>query len=124
MWCPRTSSATAISPMPDGRSFGDLHARLVANLRLAMNVFINNDVNDAEKLLAEKVKFRELELVNYDKHLVRLADHTVQSIETSSLHLDLMRDLQAHQLALLLGGLSHPGSRRRPVGEPAAGGGT
>ena len=62
----------------------DLHARLVANLRLAMNVFINNDVSDAE-LLAEKVKFRELELVNYDKHLVRLADHTVQSIETSSL---------------------------------------
>ena len=72
----------------------DLHARLVANLRLAMNVFINNDVNDAEKLLAEKVKFRELELVNYEKHLVRLADHTVQSIETSSLHLDLMRDLK------------------------------
>ncbi len=72
----------------------DLHARLVANLRLAMNVFINNDVSDAESLLAEKVKFRELELVNYDKHLARLAEHTVQSIETSSLHLDLMRDLK------------------------------
>ena len=72
----------------------DLHARLVANLRLAMNVFINNDVTDAQTLLAEKVKFRELELVNYDKHLTRLADQTVQSIETSSLHLDLMRDLK------------------------------
>ncbi len=72
----------------------DLHTRLVANLRLAMNVFINNDVSDAESLLAEKVKFRELELVNYDKHLARLAEHTVQSIETSSLHLDLMRDLK------------------------------
>ena len=72
----------------------DLHSRLISNLRLAMNVFINNDVNDAQKLVAEKVKFRELELVNYDKHLSRLADHTVQSIETSSLHLDLMRDLK------------------------------
>lgn len=72
----------------------DLHTRLVANLRLAMNVFINNDVNDAQHLLAEKVKFRELELVNYEKHLMRLADHSVQSIETSSLHLDLMRDLK------------------------------
>ncbi|MBP6529888.1 MAG: Na/Pi cotransporter family protein [Burkholderiales bacterium] len=72
----------------------DLHARLISNLRLAMNVFINNDVNDAEKLVTEKVKFRELELVNYEKHLSRLADHTVQSIETSSLHLDLMRDLK------------------------------
>jgi|JI6StandDraft_1071083.scaffolds.fasta_scaffold37112_2 phosphate:Na+ symporter len=72
----------------------DLHARLISNLRLAMNVFINNDVNDAEKLVTEKVKFRELELVNYEKHLSRLADQTVQSIETSSLHLDLMRDLK------------------------------
>ncbi len=72
----------------------DLHSRLVANLRLAMNVFINNDVSDAERLLAEKVKFRELELVNYEKHLSRLVEHTVQSIETSSLHLDLMRDLK------------------------------
>ena len=71
-----------------------MHMRLVANLRLAMNVFINNDVNDAQLLIAEKVKFRELELVNYDKHLGRLADQTVQSIETSSLHLDLMRDLK------------------------------
>jgi len=72
----------------------DLHARLLANLRLAMNVFMNNDVGDAEKLLAEKVKFRELEMENYDKHLARLADNTVQSIETSSLHLDLIRDLK------------------------------
>jgi len=72
----------------------DLHDRLVANLRLAMNVFINNDVTDAESLLSEKVKFRELELKNYDKHLARLVEHTVQSIETSSLHLDLMRDLK------------------------------
>ncbi len=72
----------------------DLHGRLLTNLRLAMNVFINNDVADAQTLLAEKVKFRELELVNYDKHLARLADHTVQSIETSSLPLDLMRDLK------------------------------
>lgn len=72
----------------------DLHSRLITNLRLAMNVFINNDVNDAQKLIAEKVMFRELELVNYEKHLTRLADQTVQSIETSSLHLDLMRDLK------------------------------
>ena len=36
----------------------------------------------------------QLELVNYDKHLVRLAEHTVQSIETSSLHIDLISDLK------------------------------
>ncbi len=72
----------------------DLHNRLVANLRLSMNVFLNNDVNDAQRLVSEKVKFRELERENYDKHLARLSSSTVQSLETSSLHLDLMRDLK------------------------------
>ncbi len=72
----------------------DLHDRLRANLGLAMNVFLNNDVQDAQRLVEEKVKFRELEMVNYERHLARLADQTVQSLETSSLHLDLMRDLK------------------------------
>ncbi len=72
----------------------DLHARLVTNHRLAMNVFLNHDVNDAQRLVAEKVKFRELELLNYEKHLARLSNQTVQSMETSALHLDLMRDLK------------------------------
>jgi phosphate:Na+ symporter len=72
----------------------DLHERLRVNLGLAMNVFLNNDVHDAQRLVEEKVKFRELEMQNYEKHLARLADQTVQSLETSSLHLDLMRDLK------------------------------
>jgi phosphate:Na+ symporter len=72
----------------------DLHERLRVNLGLAMNVFLNNDVQDAQRLVEEKVKFRELETQNYEKHLARLADQTVQSLETSSLHLDLMRDLK------------------------------
>jgi phosphate:Na+ symporter len=72
----------------------DLHDRLRTNLGLAMNVFLNNDVQDARRLVEEKVKFRELEMQNYEKHLARLADQTVQSLETSSLHLDLMRDLK------------------------------
>lgn len=72
----------------------DLHDRLRTNLGLAMNVFLNNDVQDAQRLVAEKVKFRELEMQNYEKHLARLAEQTVQSLETSSLHLDLMRDLK------------------------------
>ncbi|TAG80932.1 MAG: Na/Pi cotransporter family protein [Burkholderiales bacterium] len=72
----------------------DLHDRLRSNLGLAMNVFLNSDVQDAQRLVAEKVKFRELEMQNYEKHLARLAEQTVQSLETSSLHLDLMRDLK------------------------------
>jgi phosphate:Na+ symporter len=85
-----------------GRNFSDagmaeiceLHARLVDNLRLGMSVFLNGSVRDAQKLLEEKVRFRDLERAYAGTHLTRLSDNTVQSIETSSLHLDLISDLK------------------------------
>ena len=72
----------------------DLHARLVANLRLGMSVFLNGDLKSAQELLAQKVLFRDLERAYADSHLTRLAGNTVESIETSSLHLDLISDLK------------------------------
>jgi phosphate:Na+ symporter len=72
----------------------DMHARLVANLRLGMNVFLNADLKSAQRLLATKVEFRRLERQYYDTHLARLAGLTVQSIETSSLHLDIVNDFK------------------------------
>jgi phosphate:Na+ symporter len=85
-----------------GRSFSDagmaeiceLHARLVDNLRLGMSVFLNGSVRDAQKLLEEKARFRDLERAYAGTHLTRLSENTVQSIETSSLHLDLISDLK------------------------------
>ncbi len=72
----------------------ELHARLVANLRLGMSVFLNPDVSMAQRLLAEKERFRDLERAYHDTHLSRLAGQTVQSIETSSLHLDIISDMR------------------------------
>ncbi len=72
----------------------ELHARLVDNLRLGMSVFLNGNLRDAQKLLEEKTRFRELERQYAATHLDRLAINTVQSIETSSLHLDLISDLK------------------------------
>ncbi len=85
-----------------GRRFSDagmaeiceLHARLIDNLRLGMSVFLNGNVRDAQKLLEEKARFRDLERAYATSHLVRLTDNTVQSIETSSLHIDLISDLK------------------------------
>ncbi|MEP6791705.1 MAG: Na/Pi cotransporter family protein, partial [Ramlibacter sp.] len=85
-----------------GRSFSEagmaeiceLHARLIDNLRLGMSVFLNGNVRDAQKLLEEKARFRDLERAYAASHLVRLTDNTVQSIETSSLHIDLISDLK------------------------------
>ncbi|MCJ0765247.1 Na/Pi cotransporter family protein [Variovorax terrae] len=72
----------------------ELHARLLDNLRLGMSVFLNGTVRDAQKLLEEKARFRDLERAYASTHLARLSDNTVQSIETSSLHIDLISDLK------------------------------
>ncbi|RZL64264.1 MAG: Na/Pi cotransporter family protein [Variovorax sp.] len=72
----------------------ELHERLVANLRLGMSVFLNGNVRDAQKLLEEKARFRDLERAYATTHLGRLSDQTVLSIETSSLHIDLISDLK------------------------------
>ncbi len=85
-----------------GRSFSEagmaeiceLHARLLDNLRLSMSVFLNGNVRDAQKLLEEKARFRDLERAYATAHLQRLSDNTVQSIETSSLHIDLISELK------------------------------
>ena len=72
----------------------ELHTRLIDNLRLAMSVFLNGNVRDAQKLLEEKVRFRDLERAYSATHLARLSDNTVQSIATSSLHIDLISELK------------------------------
>jgi len=71
-----------------------LHERLLANLRLAMSVFLDGHVRDARKLLEEKARFRDLQVEYAATHIARLQDNTPQSIETSSLHLDLISDLK------------------------------
>jgi phosphate:Na+ symporter len=88
--------------MDKGRKFSDagmaeivdLHARLMTNLRLGLSVFLNRDLKSAQELLAQKVLFRDLERAYANSHLARLTSNTVDSIETSSLHLDLISDLR------------------------------
>jgi phosphate:Na+ symporter len=72
----------------------ELHAKLVANLRLGLSVFLTGDVKSAQMLLAEKEKFRDLERAFAGHHLDRLSGQTVESIETSSLHLDIISDMR------------------------------
>jgi len=72
----------------------DLHSRLVDNLRLGMSVFLDGNVRDARKLLEEKTRFRDLEREYAATHLERLAVNTLHSMETSSLHIDLISELK------------------------------
>jgi phosphate:Na+ symporter len=72
----------------------ELHARLMATLRLALNVFLNGDLQSARMLIAQKAEFRDLERAYAGTHLDRLAWQTPESIETSSLHLDIINDFK------------------------------
>jgi phosphate:Na+ symporter len=72
----------------------ELHDRLVSNLRLGLSVFLNGDLKSAQMLIAQKEEFRDLERRYAGTHLDRLSGQTVQSIETSSLHLDVISDMR------------------------------
>ncbi|MET0604952.1 MAG: Na/Pi cotransporter family protein [Beijerinckiaceae bacterium] len=73
------------------RSF---HARIVENMALALNVFATRDVNLARRLVAEKAVIRSAEREAADSHYERLRAGRPESIETSAIHLDLIRDLK------------------------------
>ena len=70
------------------------HKRVSDNLQLAFNVFMSRDVDAAKKLLAEKTSIRAAELAAADSHFARLREGRPESIETSAIHLDIVRDLK------------------------------
>jgi phosphate:Na+ symporter len=70
------------------------HKRILENLKFAFSVFMNQDVPIARKLIEEKTQLRTAELRSADSHLARLREGRPESIETSSLHLDILRDLK------------------------------
>ncbi len=48
----------------------------------------------ARRLIEEKTQFRDLERAAADNHMARLRSGRPETIETSSLHLDILRDLK------------------------------
>jgi phosphate:Na+ symporter len=70
------------------------HGHVVHHMRLALNVFATRDVELARRLLREKTTMRTAEFDATDKHFSRLKEGRAQSIETSSIHLDIVRDLK------------------------------
>jgi phosphate:Na+ symporter len=71
-----------------------LHKRLMDNFRLAFAVFMSGEVEMARRLLVEKTAFREMEREAADRHLARLRRNRLESIDTSSIHLDILIELK------------------------------
>jgi phosphate:Na+ symporter len=80
---------------PEGaEELAAFHKRTMESLRIAFGVFMSGDVNEARKLLAEKAHLRNTELAATERHLDRLREGRPETIETTSLHLDVLRDLR------------------------------
>ncbi|MBN8971723.1 MAG: Na/Pi cotransporter family protein [Rhizobiales bacterium] len=80
---------------PEGAAeLSEFHRRTMESLRIAFGVFMSGDVTEARKLLAEKTTLRNEELAATERHLERLREGRPESIETTSLHLDVLRDLK------------------------------
>ena len=76
------------------RELTDQHAQVMANIQLALNVLVSGDRLSARELIEEKDRMREIEAHSLDRHLRRLQGGTVESIETSEIHLETIRALK------------------------------
>ncbi|KMK66698.1 Na/Pi cotransporter family protein [Puniceibacterium sp. IMCC21224] len=81
-----------------------LHARVEANMQLALNVLISSDIASARQLVREKESMRRLERDSHDKHLARLNAGNSESVETSDIHLTMVRGLKdINSLLVMIG---------------------
>src|SRR5882724_10840139 len=103
------------------------HQEVFANLKLAFSVFMSGDVKIARRLVTEKATVRATEYAAAESHLARLREGRAESIESSSLHLDILRDLKrihSHICSVAYAVLERAGelqpSRLKEL-EPAAG---
>ncbi|MBY4606069.1 Na/Pi cotransporter family protein [Rhizobium sp. 9T] len=66
----------------------------IDNLRVAQTIFVTRDFNLARRMMETKVVVRRMEKQSAEHHLERLRDGRADSLQTSSLHLDMLRDLK------------------------------
>jgi len=71
-----------------------IHAKIMENLQLALGVFMTRDPRLARQLVAQKKVVRDLEIEAYENHLRRLSERIADTVQTSALHLDVIRDLK------------------------------
>jgi phosphate:Na+ symporter len=101
--------------------------RLIGNVQTSAAVFMTEDARVARRLIGEKEVFRDLEARATESHFARIRAGRVESVETSALHLDVLRDLKrinAHVAAAAFAVLEKrgellPSRLRRNADDPA-----
>lgn len=84
-----------LSYSPEGMvEIEELFRDTIDNLQLAQNVFINRDAQIARRLMEAKVSIRQKEKASVDRHMSRLQQRRPETLQTTSLHMDVLRDLK------------------------------
>ena len=102
----------------------DLHTKVVENLELALGALASGDPSVAEKVLRHKSKISALERRYRQSHMERLREGLKESIDTSSIHLDVLLALRqinsfATAIAYAVLGRHLPGLNGNGDGETA-----
>ena len=88
------------------RELTDFHAMVLANAHLAFNLLVSRDPETARQVVEEKDRLRAREKDSSRSHFNRLSEGSPRSVETSTIHLDTIRDLK--QINSLLASLAYP----------------
>ncbi|NEX47293.1 Na/Pi cotransporter family protein [Rhodobacter sp. ETT8] len=112
-----------LSFSPEGmEEISAFYQRTIEILAVAQSVFLSRDENLARDLVKCKVEVRQMEALSAERHMERLRERRLETVETSSLHLDILRDLKrvnAHLISVaypILDGIGALGDTRlQPV---------
>ncbi len=83
-----------------------MHEKVVANMTLAFDVLISEDLEAARLLMAEKNDMAKAERNSRKKHLKRIRNNEEISLESSDLHLETLRALK--DLNSQIGSIAYP----------------
>lgn len=71
-----------------------IHNQVLASIRLAQDIFMSGNIDLARRLVQEKEEIRRKEIEASAAHIDRLREGIPETIATTSLHLDIIRDLR------------------------------
>ena len=83
-----------------------IHEVVCSNYDLAINTFVSDDCELARVLYEKKQEFHKLEKRSVSKHLHRIGKGMADSLETSSMHIDVIRDYK--KVNSLLSSVAYP----------------
>lgn len=75
-----------------GQEIRDFHNTVLENMRMAQTIFLSEDPRLAQQLVDEKKTVRIAQIESSKQHFERLKSGLAETIATSSLHLDIIRD--------------------------------